>query len=153
MEELTDFLRFCLPEANRRPSGLVLTSSGVNRVSVSCRDRGAFVKLMESRPFILWPNKHLDCVVDDSATHSQFFPLTIRRADDLPICPSDLAALESTLEMVLGDLLTVQLEGGWDRKAKATAWFFLRQTREDALLMGGIMCSDVFFDFLPVDDQ
>lgn len=69
-EELIDVLRSYLPDRRSpsspgrlspasRPSGLEVAFSSPGCVTVVSKKRESFVSLMESRPFILWPNKHL----------------------------------------------------------------------------------------------
>lgn len=92
----------------------------------------------------------VDCVISDSTTKWQFHPLRIRRADGESVIPEDLPALETTLSMILGSVLTVEM--CWcigERGARsAVAWLFDEKSVEDALLMSGVMCVDIFFDFV-----
>lgn len=159
-EELVDFLRSFLPRSRPskpspdrpsaaesrpsvRPSDIRVEYSGPDSVVVVCRERKTFVRLMESRPFVLWHNRHLDCAIPDEATKRHFCPLCIRRSDEIDVSRDDLPALESNLAMMFGGVLTVEM----DAKGNAVAWFFERKTVEDALLMGGILCVDIFFTF------
>jgi len=141
-EDISDFLRSFLPDRRRtesspgrlspvsRPSGLEIAFSGPGCVNVVSRDKDAFVSLMESRPFILWPNKHLDCLFPDYETKEHFHPLNIRRSDGTSVIPDDLPALETKLSTILDGVLTVEIgvrtgTGG----RSAVAWFLNDETR------------------------
>ena len=89
-----------------------------------------------------------DCLFPDYETKEHFHPLDIRRSDGTSVIPDDLPALETTLSTIFDGVLTVEIGvRTGTRGRRAIAWFLNDETVKDALMIGGVMCCDIYFNF------